>query len=282
MKERIIKDILEYPELQRSINLWSFILFLEFEKEITLEYIDNTRIKEVIDYFKQFDHIYTETLRLSNHETIVFFSYNKQKLFNILGLFSRYILWDSSLVKEIGYMLWFPQCCVKSFESFFSEIPFDQLYLYQYNFFKFKTLENYKISKYLDIFYDKNRLIFHTPCSFLCKESIFLAQKTEKYLSKYWISQKLSHEDIYDILLFPNNEYFVFYKQKYISFWVYYEYNHEGDNILTVHIKKILTSNLTKLYIHKDKVYIQYQGNIFPIKQVLYFRFWLDEYTTRV
>ncbi len=251
---------LNKKKFSNQINLGSFLLMYEWKKIISLDYINYKYFNE-LNYFLNLQNLFFYNFsRLDNNEFIVYFSLNQKNLKTFKNKFEEYINWDNKNIIYIWKYLWFPNCCIKNFYIFFKYIKIQDIKYHMYDFIKNIYDKSDVFSKYLDIFKEK-RLIFHTPCLFSCKYSIALWKNTNSILSNY---TKDIYPYSYMYLFFETNDFIKLDKNwKYISEWVYYEYNEKADRNLFYKYKSYIISNWwffnENIMNHNDKIlYIKF------------------------
>lgn len=223
-----------------QINLGSFLSIFHWNKEISLDYISNKHFFELNNFFESQEIFFYDFSKLDDKEFIVYFALSKEKLYIFKNYFDLYIAWDNTKIISIWKYLWFPDCCTSNFYDFFENIKIKDMKYYMFDFIKniFKNSDNF--NKYLDIFKEE-RQIFHSPCLFCCKDSVRLWIDTRILLSKYNIKVDINE---YEYLFFKTNDFIRLDKTwKYISDWVYYEYNEKADRSLFYNYRNLIISN---------------------------------------
>lgn len=223
-----------------QINLGSFLSIFHWNKEISLDYISNEYFFELSAFLKSQEIFSYDFSKLDDNEFIVYFSLSKEKLDTFKNHFDLYIAWDNTNIINIWKYLWFPYCCTSNFYDFFRYIKIKDMKYYMFDFIKniYKNSDNF--NKYLDIFKEE-RQVFHSPCSFCCKESVSIWINTKVLLSKYNIKIDINE---YEYLFFQTNDFIRLDKTwKYISDWVYYEYNEKSDRSLFYNYKNFIIAN---------------------------------------
>jgi len=209
--------------------LLNIFLFKEWLRDVFIEYISIENLSlylKILNYYLKSINKVLKYLKYDKRELLIFVWKDVKKIDILLKLFNFYINWDYWLIKEIGFLLDYPKCCVSQFYEFFKRIsPYDFKFYYFY-YFDIIRYNSKKFYKLLNIFSD-NRLIFHTPCRFDCTNSIYLAQKyirviktndlLKKNIKKLWYIDK--------VILKDTNEYFCYTNGQIVEKWVYYEYN---------------------------------------------------------
>lgn len=254
----IIVDITNDEIINKLINKFSFLLFLSDEKEITLEYINLKYYKKVKSFFSKYSNDFSFKIwKYDKNEFIIYFWKKENSVSFFKEKFEAYINDKNKSTIYIWQMLWFPDCCINKFDNHFTKHDFNMIPDLTYSYVEKIISDSDKNDIELDIFGD--RIITHTPCSFSCKPSIDLYNKSINIFKRYWLDiDYLKEETQKEYLIFKSNDYIWKVDNNIKYMWKYYSKNSYSDFYFNSIIKKInsweefFSNNI------KDTIYIKF------------------------
>ena len=228
-------------------------VFSQIKPAASFDYIDNDNRKSLILAILKKMHLYSQTIEFNNITKIIF---GRKDNVSQLKWIHDDVFNKVKSVEEYGRLLGYPSCCLRS------------------NIDPYTDEMNLLFNRYSSL-----PLIFHSPCSTDCKESVSLAKKVLK--AYFLFDKKVCYHVISElkkpILKFNENMFIRFNDYKIRSNHLSYSYvsitvpspidektNKEKTDDVLEFFKKIKKGNL--LYFNKDCLNIFYDEKLLAAK----------------